>query len=139
MRHRETFTILYSWLTDSSWIQLIHLIKWIWYKIEKNALGVETQSGYHKKTDISGSTKRAYVLQNVFKILNPNWDTLTTKKSEPVKKIISTQLSSLILYYRMTKEGKGRWNLSNVNTYKLHRHFLWFYCIKSNQVRKLSW
>ena len=36
-RHRNTFTILQLWLTDFSWIQLIHLIKWIWYKKEINA------------------------------------------------------------------------------------------------------
>ena len=39
-RHRKSFTILQSWLTDSSWIQLIRLIKWIWYKIEKNAISI---------------------------------------------------------------------------------------------------
>ena len=38
--HRKAFIILQSWLTDSSWIQLIQLIKWIWYKIEKNAIHV---------------------------------------------------------------------------------------------------
>ena len=37
-RHRKAFTILQSWLTDSNWIQLIQLIKWIWYKIEKTRL-----------------------------------------------------------------------------------------------------
>ena len=38
-RDTETLsTILQSWLTDSSWIQLIHWIKWIWYQIEKTRL-----------------------------------------------------------------------------------------------------
>ena len=35
-RHKKAFIILQSWSTDSSWIQLIHLIQWIWYKIDKN-------------------------------------------------------------------------------------------------------
>ena len=35
-RHRNTFTMLQSRLTDSGWIQLIHLIKQILYKREKN-------------------------------------------------------------------------------------------------------
>ena len=40
----KTFTILQSLLTDSSWIQLIHLIKWMWYKILKKTLLTDCQS-----------------------------------------------------------------------------------------------
>ena len=36
-RDTEKLYILQPWLTDSSWIQLVHLIKWIWYKTEENA------------------------------------------------------------------------------------------------------
>ena len=49
--YRNTFTIIRSWLTDSSWIQLIHLIEWICYKIEKKRDWLKIR---HLQVDLKG-------------------------------------------------------------------------------------